>query len=287
MRSLIVWIIWLLTSPRKLFPSIPFFSADHAAEGMEKEDMDDIEEFLFCLRPYVFAAGQVSGPSILRQIPKLTRLHQFEVTFAPWMLMDLPLDSTNTSHVDPPPTSTNPYIADPTPRSRLIHVTHYGHRRPLCPPVLAHASILNFFARVDRLLGASRFQAAGGLDLTGGMDGPVPEGEAEQDGEAEIQVAENGPEVQGGNQQVAFRPRELHSPRVFLLSGVILTLSHAGPPSRYVAYTPAKRSEIHDTDFKRLTKCYDPNFSSGMAVEDWHGRFAGRWEGSFVSYRHT
>ena len=59
--------------------------------------------------------------------------------------------------------------------------------------------------------------------------------------------------------------------------------SRAGPPSRYVAYTPAKRSEIHDTDFKRLTRCYDPTGSEGMRIEDWHGRFAGRWEGSFVS----
>lgn len=58
----------------------------------------------------------------------------------------------------------------------------------------------------------------------------------------------------------------------------------AGRSSRYVAYTPAKRSEIHDADYKRLTRCYDPNVSPGMAIEDWHGRFTGCWEGSFVSF---
>ncbi|GHJ85478.1 hypothetical protein NliqN6_1880 [Naganishia liquefaciens] len=223
-RALILWIIWLLTSP----------------QGMEKEDIDDIEEFLFCLRPYVFAAGQ------------------FEVTYAPWMLMHLPL-SGPTPVPKQPSAATNPYIADPTPRSRLIHITHYGRSRALCAPVLAHAAILNFFARVDRLLGGARFQAAGG-DLTGGLDGPgaVPQGDVPREAAGGEGRTEGG-EAQG-NAQAEFQPR---------------------PPSRYVAYTPAKRSEIHDTDFKRLTRCFDPNGSAGMAVEDWHGRFAGRWEGSF------
>lgn len=43
-RTLMLWIIWLLTSKRSIL----------------SEDQDQLEEFLFILRPYVFAAGHVS-----------------------------------------------------------------------------------------------------------------------------------------------------------------------------------------------------------------------------------
>lgn len=131
----------------------------------------------------------------------LTETPQFEVTYAPWMLMQLPLTSPPAPH--PAPLPTNPYIADPTPRSRLIHITHYGRPRALCAPVLAHAAILNFFARVDRLLGGARFQAAAG-DLTGGMDGPVlvDGGGGEREGRTAEAV-----EAPHGNTQAGFRPR--------------------------------------------------------------------------------
>lgn len=79
-----------------------------------------------------------------------------------------------------------------------MHITHYGRPRALCPPVLAHAAILNFFARVDRLLGGARFQAAAG-DLTGGMDGPDADADARRG---------DGPEAQA-QAQTGFRPRAL------------------------------------------------------------------------------
>ncbi|KAJ9123035.1 hypothetical protein QFC22_001224 [Naganishia vaughanmartiniae] len=223
-------------------------------EGMDKEEMDDIEEFLFCLRPYVFAATQ------------------FEITYAPWTLIDLPLPRTATPYVRPPH-PLNHYMTDPTPRSRLTHVPHYGTMKPLCPPILAHAAILNFFARVDKLFGAGGPAGAdAGRDLTGGMDGPhaaapeVEEGVGPASG-AEAEAGEGGEGAALGEAAghiAGFRPR---------------------PSSRYNAYTPAKRSEIFDTDYKRLERCYDPTESLGMGIEDWVGRFTGCWEGSFVSLR--
>ncbi|KAJ9093693.1 hypothetical protein QFC21_006289 [Naganishia friedmannii] len=217
-------------------------------EGMEKEEMDDIEEFLFCLRPYVFAAAQ------------------FEVTYAPWTLIDLPLPRTTTPYVRPPH-PLNHYMTDPTPRSRLVHVPHYGTMKPLCPPVLAHAAILNFFARVDKLFGVADAGGAGdgdgndaGRDLTGGMDGPQVGPEAQGGVAAEVEVGEGTALGEGAGHMAGFRPR---------------------PSSRYIAYTPAKRSEIFDTDYKRLERCYDPTESPGLGIEDWVGRFTGCWEGSF------
>lgn len=121
--------------------------------------------------------------------------------------MDLPLQADPSAPAPTPTpdptTAYNPYIADPTPRSRLIHINHYGRPRPLCAPVLAHAAILNFFARVDRLLGTSRFELADAADLTGGTDGPAPVAREVTEGEA---VGHEGQSI--GNQQVViFRPR--------------------------------------------------------------------------------
>lgn len=59
-RTLVLWIIWLLTSPRECTVGFEGRELTLGVEGMEKEEMEDIEEFLFCLRPYVFAARQVS-----------------------------------------------------------------------------------------------------------------------------------------------------------------------------------------------------------------------------------
>jgi hypothetical protein len=127
--------------------------------------------------------------------------------------MDLPLqaDASNPTATGPtdPSTAYNPYIADPVPHSRLIHIKHYGRPRSLCPPVLAHAAILNFFARVDRLLGTSRFDLADAADITGGMDGPRAR-DAEGQRVAREPAAPVGPvQSMPGNQQVVvFRPRE-------------------------------------------------------------------------------
>lgn len=124
--------------------------------------------------------------------------------------MDLPLqaDPTNSTATgtNDPSIAYNPYIADPIPRSRLIHITHYGRPRSLCPPVLAHAAILNFFARVDRLLGTSRFDLADAGDITGGRDGPRAR---DADGQRVAREPDGPVQSMPGNQQVVvFRPRE-------------------------------------------------------------------------------
>lgn len=144
------------------------------------------------------------------------RLSQFEITYAPWTLIDLPLPRTPTPYVRPPH-PLNHYMTDPTPHSRLIHIPHYGIMKPLCPPVLAHAAILNFFARVDKLLGVASAEAdAGGRDLTGGMDGPQVGPEAQGGGgahggaAAEAEVGEGGEGTalgEGAGHIAGFRPR--------------------------------------------------------------------------------
>ncbi|KAJ9112621.1 hypothetical protein QFC19_000641 [Naganishia cerealis] len=216
-------------------------------ESMEKEEIDDIEEFLFCLRPYVFAATQ------------------FEITYAPWTLINLPLSPTSIPSRRTPLPPLNTYMTDSTPRSRLVHVPHYGTNKPLCPPILAHAAILNFFTRVDKLFGSSRFDTVGGengRDLTGGVDGPARTREAREEGlEMDAPVAEV--HAREGGEGTALGAAAGH-------------VAGFRPP-----YTPARRSEIFDTDYKRLRACYDPTESPGMAIEDWVGRFTGCWEGSF------
>jgi hypothetical protein len=125
--------------------------------------------------------------------------------------MDLPLDATSSSPATPstandPSAAFNPYIADPVPHSRLIQIKHYGRPRTLCPPVLAHAAILNFFARVDRLLGSSRFDlAADAAELTGGMDGPRAR---DAEGHRVAREGERRESMPGNQQVVVFRPRE-------------------------------------------------------------------------------
>ncbi|EKC97825.1 hypothetical protein A1Q2_07828 [Trichosporon asahii var. asahii CBS 8904] len=46
--------------------------------------------------------------------------------------------------------------------------------------------------------------------------------------------------------------------------------------------TPVLESSAHDADFDRLLRCTDGRASEGRRLKDWHGQFAGAWEGTFT-----
>jgi hypothetical protein len=54
-----------------------------------------------------------------------------------------------------------------------VAIEHYGRRLRIAPPVLSHAAIMNFFARVDKLL--VRVQMVGNVTNIGNGNQITPE----------------------------------------------------------------------------------------------------------------
>lgn len=152
---------------------------------IETEDVDVLEEFLFVLRPYVFAAGQVSLPWSLTFLSARIVVHdhvyvvdmQFDIFFGPWTYPHLPLHpGVPASSLPPLPPSNarrNPYKAELSLHPRSVAIEHYGRRLRIAPPVLSHAAIMNFFARVDKLL--VRVQMVGNVTNIGNGNQITPE----------------------------------------------------------------------------------------------------------------
>lgn len=129
--SLLIWMAWLLTSRNY---SNSFQTEEVSEETASSESSGGLEEFLFILRPYVFAAGQ------------------FQIVYAPWTIGKLPrLPSEALVAKD----SAGPsYLDELTTASRAMSIEHYGRTVEISPPVLSHAAILCFFSRIDRTLNA-------------------------------------------------------------------------------------------------------------------------------------
>lgn len=88
------------------------------------ETIEQREERMFILRPYVFAP------------------QRYELCFAPWTIADLPI-----TEAVPPISRDNPFIADLTPKARGVTVEHFGKTLQISGPLLAHAAILLFFVK--------------------------------------------------------------------------------------------------------------------------------------------
>jgi len=170
-RALMLWIIWLLS--------------DQAS--IEEESKVQLEELIFVLRPYVFAANH------------------YDLSYGPWTIPSLPT-SADPQCTSPQQWSTDlglfaaeqaqrdPYVADLFPRSRLNVIELYGRRTQICAPIISHAGILNFFSRLDHSTGSVNLEdpAAGLQGHMGFRQNPL-----------------------GGNQQIIlYRPRRSNRPAV-------------------------------------------------------------------------
>ncbi|WVF70166.1 hypothetical protein IAT40_004954 [Kwoniella sp. CBS 6097] len=190
--------------------------------------------------------------------PYVFAAQQYQLYFAPWVLPDLPLQAPIEES-----DSSNPFIADLSPKSRLITVQHYGRDLEICPPFLAHAAILRFFYRRpgddldDEIMDVappilSMLQNQGqGFDFTNGvrvndlMDGMIP--------------GTQGLLPSRPSTRPPTRPASPSSTQHFLLSN----------------------SAIHDRDYQRLRRCYDPSITKGLRPPAWRGSWDGCWEGTF------
>lgn len=194
--------------------------------------MEQIEEFLFVLRPYVFA------------------VKQFDLFFAPWTLSQLPAPSEpNDEHDQQENDDTgphagraggsrlpiNPYLANLSPRNRSRTVTYYGQQIQLSPPILSHASILNFFARIDNSMGVSRFGLMEGLQ---------------------------NPAMPGNHQLILFQPRV--NSRQVAFTSISTSTSHDLDFKRLVQCSDATRSKGLDLCdwLGKFEGCWEGNFVS-------------------------
>ena len=134
-RSLIMWIAWLLTGHGGSTLQILLNSGGHDETDSQRD------ERLFVLRPYVFAS------------------HQYELSFAPWTIPQIPLIDFAPHHH-----STNPFIADLNPKSRCNKIAYYGRTLEISYPMLTLAAILRFFTKsaVASTAPTARFAALGG-----------------------------------------------------------------------------------------------------------------------------
>ncbi|KAK8846672.1 hypothetical protein IAR55_005759 [Kwoniella newhampshirensis] len=211
--------------------------------GSSDETSEQREERMFVLRPYVFAA------------------QRYELYFAPWTLPDLPL--LDQSNQNPSP---NPFVADLQPRSRLVTVEHYGRRIELCPPFLAHAAILRFFYRKpgddldDTDAVAAPYMALGG-EGNGGVLTVAPD--------------ENGDGVIDG----MFPRLSIGNPSA--VTSMVDSDGISASTSSLSSHHLIANSQMHDRDFARLAKCYDPSVTPGMKRRLWRGCWNGCWEGTF------
>jgi hypothetical protein len=102
---------------------------------------------------------------------------QFDIFFGPWTYPHLPLHpGVPPSSLPPLPPSNarrNPYKAELSLHPRSVAIEHYGRRLRIAPPVLSHAAIMNFFARVDKLL--VRVQMVGNVTNIGNGNQITPE----------------------------------------------------------------------------------------------------------------
>lgn len=92
----------------------------------QEETAEEVQERMFVLRPYVFAA------------------HRYSAYLAPWTLHDLPAaefprEGLRSDLVD------HPFLADVSLRSRGVPVQYYGRTISISPPMISHAAILRFF----------------------------------------------------------------------------------------------------------------------------------------------
>ena len=187
------------------------------------EPPEQREERLFLLRPFVFAA------------------QRYELCYAPWTIQDLPI-STATQPSPIRQLIPGPFVADLAPRSRVVTIEYYGRKMELCPPILAHAAILRFFAKKLRTNVNQPGQngVLRGVDPYPGLPGRYVNGDddSEDEGDDDEEEEEAGGSVINDSRQ-------------------------------------------HDRDFTRLISCYDPSVCRGMKRASWRGSWDGCWEGKF------
>lgn len=109
-------------------------------------------------------------------------LSQFDIFFGPWTYPSLPLHPTTPSTLPSspprqttPPPPKDPYLAELSLTTRSTLVEHYGRLIRIAPPVLSHAAIMNFFARVDKL--SLAVQVMGGNVTQIGMGNQIDPGD--------------------------------------------------------------------------------------------------------------
>jgi hypothetical protein len=222
----------------------------------QHEPPEERDERLFVLRPYVFAA------------------QQYEPYFAPWTMHNLPLSISS-----PTMPKSNPFIADLSPKTRRVEIEWYGRQLELSPPILTHAAILRFFTKktpaeiivaetdpagpapLAPIMAAAAAQAAavGGLALPGLNPTDM----------AMVSPSQAGP-VRLVRLVLMYQDIDDVSDDSSESSGAMDRLTDL-----------VSDSQLHDRDFERLRRCFDPLTCLGMPRTAWRGMLDGCWEGNF------
>ena len=121
-----MWIAWLLSGYGGCCP--PFKKTiqltTESTRKIHPESIEERQERLFILRPYVFAP------------------HEYELCFAPWTISHLPIHEAATRRNEH-----HPFGADLTPKIKTVTVGYYGKVLDISGPLLSHAAILRFFVQ--------------------------------------------------------------------------------------------------------------------------------------------
>ncbi|RSH90140.1 hypothetical protein EHS25_001474 [Saitozyma podzolica] len=187
--------------------------------------------------------------------PYVFAAQQYEPYFAPWTMHNLPLSISS-----PTMPKSNPFIADLSPKTRRVEIEWYGRQLELSPPILTHAAILRFFTKKT---------PAEIVVAESDPSGPAPLAPI-------MAVAAAQAAAMGGLALPGLNPTDMAmdiddiSDDSSESSGVMDRLTDL-----------VSDSQLHDRDFERLRRCFDPLTCLGMPRTAWRGMLDGCWEGNF------